>query len=99
MTKPAMTRQAVSARMIARRPRPESSAPAGFSMGCFVGRSVQCRAPRPIRSEEHKSELTSLMRNSYAVVCMEKNTDDQREHIQSTMRRRQDGNYRDHERQ
>src|SRR3546814_4716206 len=25
-----------------------------------------------VRSEEHKSELTSLMRNSYAVFCLEK---------------------------
>src|SRR3546814_6429532 len=26
------------------------------------------------RSEEHTSELQSLMRNSYAVICLEKNT-------------------------
>src|SRR3546814_7323730 len=29
---------------------------------------------RRIRSEEHTSELQSLMRRSYAVVCSEKNT-------------------------
>src|SRR3546814_4596762 len=29
-------------------------------------------AERPIRSEEHTSELQSLMRNSYAVFCLKK---------------------------
>src|SRR3546814_9064027 len=29
---------------------------------------------RPWRSEEHTSELQSLMRNSYAVVCLKKKT-------------------------
>src|SRR3546814_1655726 len=29
--------------------------------------------PRPLRSEEHTSELQSLMRNSYAVFCLKKN--------------------------
>src|SRR3546814_5889320 len=31
----------------------------------------QCR-PTPRRSEEHTSELQSLMRNSYAVFCLKK---------------------------
>src|SRR3546814_10423681 len=30
------------------------------------------RAPRPARSEEHTSELQSLMRISYAVFCLKK---------------------------
>src|SRR3546814_10426680 len=30
--------------------------------------------PRPRRSEEHTSELQSLMRNTYAVFCLKKNT-------------------------
>src|SRR3546814_7981994 len=30
------------------------------------------RPPRPLRSEEHTSELQSLMRTSYAVVCLKK---------------------------
>src|SRR3546814_5904842 len=37
------------------------------------GRHVDCFAPRtgePARSEEHTSELQSLMRNSYAVFCL-----------------------------
>src|SRR3546814_10120180 len=29
-------------------------------------------AQRPLRSEEHTSELQSLMRNSYAVFCLKK---------------------------
>src|SRR3546814_3627216 len=33
-------------------------------------RAVQLRAPA--RSEEHTSELQSLMRNSYAVFCLKK---------------------------
>src|SRR3546814_9068691 len=30
----------------------------------------------PVRSEEHTSELQSLMRNSYAVFCLKKKTQD-----------------------
>src|SRR3546814_5069866 len=30
-------------------------------------------SPRPFRSEEHTSELQSLMRSSYAVFCLKKN--------------------------
>src|SRR3546814_10426841 len=32
------------------------------------------RAPRNPRSEEHTSELQSLMRNSYAVFCLKTNS-------------------------
>src|SRR3546814_3564498 len=35
-------------------------------------RSTRKRAPSPARSEEHTSELQSLMRNSYAVFCLKK---------------------------
>src|SRR3546814_5555054 len=35
-------------------------------------RSRACRHPRRQRSEEHTSELQSLMRNSYAVFCLKK---------------------------
>src|SRR3546814_9498672 len=37
-------------------------------------RELACkpRLGRPIRSEEHTSELQSLMRNSYAVFCLTK---------------------------
>src|SRR3546814_4689901 len=30
------------------------------------------KLPKPFRSEEHTSELQSLMRNSYAVFCLKK---------------------------
>src|SRR3546814_10566882 len=35
-------------------------------------RLSQGRWPRPLRSEEHTSELQSLMRISYAVFCLKK---------------------------
>src|SRR3546814_10825330 len=38
---------------------------------CVAGRS-QARSDRARRSEEHTSELQSLMRNSYAVFCLKK---------------------------
>src|SRR3546814_1913413 len=37
--------------------------------GAFQGHA------RDVRSEEHTSELQSLMRNSYAVFCLKKHTD------------------------
>src|SRR3546814_8388293 len=40
---------------------------------CATGTSVDLRATtRPDRSEEHTSELQSLMRTSYAVFCLKK---------------------------
>src|SRR3546814_10844164 len=36
--------------------------------------SLNCRACRHRRSEEHTSELQSLMRISYAVFCLQKQT-------------------------
>src|SRR3546814_10211709 len=38
----------------------------------FAGARVAPRARRPGRSEEHTSELQSLMRISYAVFCLKK---------------------------
>src|SRR3546814_1257517 len=35
---------------------------------------------RPVRSEEHTSELQSLMRISYAVFCLKQNKNTQRQH-------------------
>src|SRR3546814_411861 len=37
---------------------------------CFIPKGVRC----PMRSEEHTSELQSLMRISYAVFCLKKKT-------------------------
>src|SRR3546814_3599103 len=46
-----------------------------------VGEQFQ---PQPHRSEEHTSELQSLMRNSYAVFCLKKKQTEQNyiQHIQ-----------------
>src|SRR3546814_3235081 len=39
-------------------------------------RQTQVRAARSARSEEHTSELQSLMRTSYAVFCLQKKKND-----------------------
>src|SRR3546814_1151230 len=41
----------------------------------------RCRHHRPFRSEEHTSELQSLMRISYAVFCLKKKKSKQHETI------------------
>src|SRR3546814_8115358 len=38
---------------------------------------------KSVRSEEHTSELQSLMRNSYAVFCLKKNTNTTHHHAQN----------------
>src|SRR3546814_8128392 len=46
---------------------------AGISLAMRNWRSVSRASPRAsFRSEEHTSELQSLMRNSYAVFCLKK---------------------------
>src|SRR3546814_2247608 len=45
--------------------------PADFAMGHEIAQTVDDVA-RPERSEEHTSELQSLMRISYAVFCLKK---------------------------
>src|SRR3546814_9768347 len=47
----------------------ESPCRSGFSRELFV---AQADPTRPARSEEHTSELQSLMRISYAVFCLKK---------------------------
>src|SRR3546814_9248622 len=50
---------------------PEDARSADHTRRC----GTMCRpAPAPVRSEEHTSELQSLMRNSYAVFCLKKKT-------------------------
>src|SRR3546814_9506844 len=45
----------------------------GALPGCKQASALPFGAPaRPCRSEEHTSELQSLMRNSYAVFCLKK---------------------------
>src|SRR3546814_892196 len=53
-------------------PRPESDS-RREAHGAKPTRNRACRAPgQEVRSEEHTSELQSLMRNSYAVFCLKK---------------------------
>src|SRR3546814_9306965 len=47
---------------------------------CVAGRGGRCRCRTPVRSEEHTSELQSLMRISYAVFCLKKQTKRQHAH-------------------
>src|SRR3546814_4627983 len=50
---------------------------------CRQGKKVEsrrCRTGAFTRSEEHTSELPSLMRISYAVFCLEKKTSHQHDH-------------------
>src|SRR3546814_9050236 len=45
-----------------------------FTRGAPEGLRVVRKAAWDVRSEEHTSELQSLMRNSYAVFCLKKKT-------------------------
>src|SRR3546814_9102760 len=47
--------------------------PRDFRFGRAVGDFQYIRARNQFRSEEHTSELQSLMRISYAVFCLKKN--------------------------
>src|SRR3546814_10273876 len=49
----------------------EIDGPAG-RVGQFIARQIGVEACAAIRSEEHTSELQSLMRISYAVFCLKK---------------------------
>src|SRR3546814_10916191 len=60
-----------------KRPSAWSGDPKYFQEACRVPLSSICMrvhgsAAKTIRSEEHTSELQSLMRNSYAVFCLKK---------------------------
>src|SRR3546814_3867501 len=54
-----------------------------------VHRPSRCEPNRPFRSEEHTSELQSLMRISYAVFCLKKKKktkiDSTRKYIDTTL--------------
>src|SRR3546814_9397598 len=47
--------------------------------------SVHVARHEPIRSEEHTSELQSLMRISYAVFCLQKKTRKQQQKLHATL--------------
>src|SRR3546814_6148683 len=57
-------------------PSPAAPPPGDFATGAGSGRPARTdRSPRSYcRSEEHTSELQSLMRISYAVFCLKKKT-------------------------
>src|SRR3546814_7053755 len=55
-----------------RAPRPGAQPAAAGEAGLFRQRQAQPLRPRGLRSEEHTSELQSLMRISYAVFCLKK---------------------------
>src|SRR3546814_8087103 len=69
---------------------PDSKSPnkeAIIKQECYVFDFAPDRALRQIRSEEHTSELQSLMRTSYAVFCLKKTTPDTKDkHFNSQMR-------------
>src|SRR3546814_4716475 len=44
----------------------------GYDRGCRCGQRRDIKMGPRRRSEEHTSELQSLMRNSYAVFCLKK---------------------------
>src|SRR3546814_2702028 len=50
----------------------EASAPSGADAAPSAGKRLVAGADCDGRSEEHTSELQSLMRNSYAVFCLKK---------------------------
>src|SRR3546814_7866236 len=55
------------------------------SLSFFIGSSRSLGNSLTIRSEEHTSELQSLMRTSYAVFCLKKKRNNQRSHHQNTL--------------
>src|SRR3546814_7579273 len=48
------------------------TSPAADQPPAYVGEPIGCTVPPRSRSEEHTSELQSLMRISYAVFCLKK---------------------------
>src|SRR3546814_10014065 len=52
----------------------------GGAMQALFGLDHRARS-KAIRSEEHTSELQSLMRNSYAVFCLKKKNNTEQPHI------------------
>src|SRR3546814_1508435 len=65
------------------RPEPEPGRPEPEPGRPEPGRGLRRRRRRGRRSEEHTSELQSLMRIAYAVFCLKKNKSAQTTRIQS----------------
>src|SRR3546814_5966648 len=53
-------------------------------MAIATGTGAEVQKPLATRSEEHTSELQSLMRNSYAVFCLKKKKKNINTHIRQT---------------
>src|SRR3546814_2891553 len=53
----------------------QARAAGAYGQGCRAVRGTLLEWRQSGRSEEHTSELQSLMRNSYAVFCLEKKKD------------------------
>src|SRR3546814_8652776 len=59
---------------------------ASCAIAALLARAAPKAAPGLPRSEEHTSELQSLMRNSYAVFCLKtKNTQSQKQHTNTSL--------------
>src|SRR3546814_3488892 len=57
--------------------------------GCAVNNGASWSEARPVRSEEHTSELQSLMRISYAVFCLKKKNNTIRNHYKRLLSHQQ----------
>src|SRR3546814_10063478 len=57
---------------------------AWYGTGSGAPTSIRMPSPAKSRSEEHTSELQSLMRNSYAVFCLKKKKTQKNKHQQPT---------------
>src|SRR3546814_9198346 len=53
-----------------------------MAKGAVAGRALNTIGELAMRSEEHTSELQSLMRNSYAVFCLKKKQKPPKQHRQ-----------------
>src|SRR3546814_1804619 len=72
MARPASRQQAVGMCFMGNPPRGTTADRAGARRGWSGGRRCCRKTTGEWRSEEHTSELQSLMRNSYAVFCLKK---------------------------
>src|SRR3546814_1903775 len=73
-----------------RRPRTPARPPRpARRSGCAPPRTPRARCPESRRSEEHTSELQSLMRISYAVFCLKKKKNKHKHHKTATTKNNQ----------
>src|SRR3546814_2354263 len=70
----ALAASIVAALLLVGQPAPQNGQPGGEALIAEKGASPSVRVAGDGRSEEHTSELQSLMRISYAVFCLKKKT-------------------------